>query len=48
MKQCEICNESSLPVNFSTDIRMTVCDECLIEMADFVSLMSVEFEAEEG
>ena len=47
MKTCEICEESSNPVNFSTDIRMTVCDECLIEMAEFVSLMSIEFEVEE-
>ncbi len=44
MKQCEICNESSSLINFSTDIRMNVCDECLIEMAEFVSLMSIEFE----
>ena len=48
MKTCEICNESSLPINFSTDIRMNVCDECLIEMVEFISLMSTELIKLEG
>jgi hypothetical protein len=52
MKQCEICNEFSPRVDFDNDIRMSVCDECIVEMqlfieeidkiADEISLMEIE------
>ena len=35
MAQCEICHESTN--NFNTDIRMIICDECLVEMNEYIN-----------
>ena len=43
MKACEICEESSNSVEFDNDIRMIVCDDCIVELQSFIDLVG-EFE----